>query len=102
MAYEKDTISENIKKLIGTYFHIEVYEPENVGRMINHIGAERFSAASDEFREIINKRLWSQEFYYNLNAVEFKSEDDFYTYLEEVWQYVFNDGPLPDVEKYWY
>lgn len=78
------------------------YAPEETHDLLSHRGADYRNLTKKELREVIRKRLWSQKFYLGLTGFEFETEDGFYTYLEEIWQYVFNDGPMPQVEKYWY
>jgi len=100
---KNDTISGALKSLFQCNFTANDYEPQDVCDYLSSIKDRDIPVLMKaELREIIDKRLWSQRFYLGLTGFEFKSEDDFYTYLEEVFQYVFNDGPLPDIEKYWY
>jgi len=97
-----DIISDNLRDIL-IWFSANDYEPwETKAQLASFQDWNQITAGKQELRQIIDKRLWSQRFYLGLTGFEFKSEDDFYTYLEEVFQYVFNDGPLPDIEKYWY
>jgi len=97
----KNQISKPLKEIFYCLIADE-YEPENTRSEIRYLSTADLESVKEELRQIIDNRLWSQRFYLGLTGFEFKSEDDFYTYLEEVWQYVFDDGPLPDIEEYWY
>jgi len=99
---EKDKISDDLEDFFLGTFYIEVNEPWKSQAILESFGPARTEIIKKELRAVIDKKLWSKTFYEGLIAVEFETEASFYAYLEEIWQYVFNDGPLPDGEKYWY
>ncbi|OKH87067.1 hypothetical protein [Thalassospira sp. TSL5-1] len=97
----KNKISDSLKEIFYCLIADE-YEVENTIKELSYLSMEEQERVREEFRKIIDQRLWSQDFYLGLTGFEFEAEDGFYAYLEEVWQYLFNQGPEPDIEKYWY
>ena len=98
---KNDQISSSLKEIFLCLIADE-YELESMFAEFNYLTKEDQINVRAELRRVINRRLWSQRFYLGLTGFEFETKEGFYTYLEEIWQYVFNDGPLPQVEKYWY
>ena len=99
---EKDTISDNLRHIL-MWFNANDYEPWETKHLLESFKDQsRIENGQEELRNIIRNRLWSQRFYLGLTGFEFETEDGFYAYLEEVWQYIFNNGPEPEIEKYWY
>ncbi len=91
-----------ILKEIFNYLMVDEYNPEGIHELLGFFGAEKKNSAMHELRNIIVEQRWSREDYEHLTGIEIETDRQLYEHLEEVWQYAFNNGPEPEIEKYEY
>lgn len=97
---KKNQVSENLRKIIKCYFIAEVYEPYEAHEMLDFFSEETRSEVNRELSSIIEKQLWSVEYYFRLTGFEMQSQKAMYQYLEGIYKFIFERGELPDITQF--
>ncbi|OKH87066.1 hypothetical protein [Thalassospira sp. TSL5-1] len=96
-ALRSDELESIMLRLI-----VDEYEPQSILRLLNNRSEEYYEKTKNELRKVISERLWSRDDYESMTGIEIETDRQLYEHLEEVWQYAFNNGPEPEIEKYEY
>jgi len=85
-------MNETVEGFIGSYLHIEVayYEMESTRDTIHSFGPAVADSLKKGFEELLATHELSVGDYDGLTHVEFESEEALYTYLQGMYDFLFN------------
>ncbi len=97
---QENTIPQNLNKLFSGYLTANDYEPYEVYEMLNFFSTEVKTEVKKELFSIVEKQLWSVEYYLRLTGFEMQSKKAMYLYLEGIYKFIFESGELPDITQF--
>lgn len=95
-------MDKNLKSFIGAYLNVEVASEglEGTRDVLKTFNADAVAELKKNFAELLATRELTALDYGYITYAEFESDEDLYTYLRAVYEYVFNEaenepGPPP-------
>jgi hypothetical protein len=95
-------VDKTLKGFIGAYLNVEVASEglEGTRDVLKTFNADAVESLKKNFAELLATRELTALDYGYMTYAEFESDEDLYTYLQAVYEYLFNDaenepGPPP-------
>ena len=92
------TVPHEWKMAVRLFLNADVYNPKE----LKDAAAERtdwIEQVRRQFEEVLRTRPVDVDWYIEEANANFDDEERLYTYLQEVYDYIFLDGPWPDEER---